>query len=154
MKTTRVADVCQQSTMGGLLLHKDLPAQEAIARFAADDTLHGIFLVDDDERLVGVISNQDLLDWARLQFDLLPSDFPLPVGKVRRLLSAERIGDLAVPDSRKMAVRLHDTLSEALQTMAEHDLEDIAVLDETGRVINDLRLSEVLTFALRSRPPE
>ncbi len=48
-----------------------------------------------------------------------------------------------------MAVRLDDTIEDALLIMARYALEDIAVLDQEGRVVNDLRLSEVLKVALR-----
>jgi hypothetical protein len=73
----------------------------------------------------------------------------LPVGKVRRLLTAQTIGDLALPDSKLMAVHLEDTVEDALLKMANYELEDIAVLDDDDRVVNDLRLSEVLKIALR-----
>ncbi len=45
-------------------------------------------------------------------------------------------------------MRVNETISDALVRMASFELEDIAVLDEEGRIVNDLRLSEVLSFAL------
>ena len=135
--------------MGALVLPSATPLDEAIRRFASDPSLHGVFLVDAKGLFCGVISNQDLLDWARLQFDLLSRDYMLPVGKVRRLLTAKTVGDLALPDSSKMATRLDDTLASALFVMSEYGLEDIAVIDEAGRIVNDLRLSEVLNYALQ-----
>lgn len=149
MKKTKIAVASSQSPMGALLLTADTPLAEAIGRFAANPTLHGIFVVDEETRLVGVINNQDLLDWARLQFDLLSRDFVLPVAKVRRLLTATTIGDLALPESDKMAVQEDDTVEAALLQMANFELEDIAVIDADGRIVNDLRLSEVLKLALR-----
>jgi CBS-domain-containing membrane protein len=138
--------------MEGLVVHQKTPLIDAIRQFAADHTLHSIFIVDHLGRLTGVINNSDLLDWARLHFDLLPSDLPLPVGKVRRLLSAETVHDLALPDSHKMAVSMSDELGEALMKMAEFELEDIPVVDDQGVLVNDLRLSEVLAFALSDEP--
>lgn len=151
MKTTPIADVCRRSPMEGLVVTRQTGLEDAIQKFAADHRLHSIFVIDDAGRLTGVVNNHDLLDWARLHFDLLPPDFPLPVGKVRRLLSAETVQDLARPDSHRVAVRLTDTLAEALIKMAEFELEDIPVIDERGRLVNDLRLSEVLAFALSVR---
>lgn len=149
MKSAQIATICDASPMGALVIPRDTPLKNAIEQFAQDPTLHGIFVTDKAGRLGGVVNNHDLLDWARLQFDLLSRDFLLPVGKVRRLLTAKTIGDLAIPDSHKMAVTLTSTLSDALRLMARHELEDVAVVDETGRIINDLRLSEVLLAALR-----
>jgi CBS-domain-containing membrane protein len=147
MKKTSVAEVSALSTMKALVLPERTPLTEAIDRFASNEGQHGIFLTGDDGRLSGVVNNEDLLDWARLQFDVMPGD-PLPVGKVRRLISATTIADLAGRNSARMSVRVNETISDALVRMASFELEDIAVLDNEGRVVNDLRLSEVLSFAL------
>ena len=147
MKNTPVAEVSAQSTMKALVLPERTPLTEAIDRFASNEGQHGIFLTGDDGRFSGVVNDEDLLDWARLQFDVMPGD-PLPVGKVRRLISATTISDLAGRNSARMSVRVNETISDALVRMASFELEDIAVLDEEGRVVNDLRLSEVLSFAL------
>ncbi|MEZ4719798.1 MAG: hypothetical protein R2851_27495 [Caldilineaceae bacterium] len=96
-----------------------------------------------------MVNNSDLLDWKRVQFNLSPGSLPLPVHRVRRLLKAQQISDLAAAESRQMSVKLTDTLAQALDTMSRYDLEDLAVTDEDGRVVNDLRLSEVLAFALK-----
>lgn len=151
MESTPIARVCQYSPMQALVVAPDQPLEEVIDELAHARSRYAIFLADADGRFVGVVSNSDLLDWARLQFDLLPGEFRLPVSKVRRLLAAEKIGDLAVPDSQQMAVRLDDTLGLALRKMSSYTLEDIAVLDSDGRIVNDLRLSEVLAFALHVR---
>jgi CBS-domain-containing membrane protein len=149
MKRTPVARVSELSTMKALILPEDTPILEAIDRFASNEGQHGIFLTQENGRLIGVVNNRDLMDWARLQFDVIPGDLPLPVGKVRRLITATCICDLAAPDSKQMSVKLSDTLADALAKMATYELDDIAVVDDKGQVVNDLRLSEVLSFALR-----
>ena len=141
MKETPINLVCQQSTMQGLIVPEDMPLEEAINQFASDPGLHGIFLVDDNQRLVG--------DWARLKFHLPPKGNPFSVGKTRRLMSAKTAKDLAMVDSHQMAVRLTDTLADALIKMEQYNLEDIAVVNNEGHIVNDLRLSEVLIFALQ-----
>ena len=151
MRKTPVSKVSQTSTMKALVLPLETPIEEAIDRFASNEGQHGIFLTGKDGCLAGVVNNADLLDWARLQFELIPGDLPLPVGKVRRLLGAKNIGDLAVPDSKQMSVHLDETLAVALERMARFNLEDIAVVDAKNRVVNDLRLSEVVSFALHVR---
>ncbi|MCB9137473.1 MAG: CBS domain-containing protein [Caldilineaceae bacterium] len=151
MRHTRVSEVSKLSTMKALLLPQETPIEEAIDRYASNAAHDGIFLLERDERLSGIVNNADLLDWARLQFDLVPGSVPLPVGKVRRLLGAQTIGDLAVPESWRMAIRLDETLAAALEKMERYNLEDIAVIDEESRIVNDLRLSEILSFALHAR---
>lgn len=148
MKQTLVSEVAALSTMKALVLVQDTPLVEAIDRYASNEGEHGIFLCDENGVLTGVVADADMLDWARLQFDVMPGD-PLPVGKVRRLMSATHISDLAGRNSERMSVTVNETLADALERMAMFELDDIAVLDETGQIVNDLRLSEVLSFALR-----
>lgn len=148
MKNTPVAVVSKISTMKALVVPQQMPIVDAVEKFASNEGQHGVFLVDADNRLSGVVNNRDLLDWARVQFDLSPGSLPLPVHRVRRLLSARQISDLAMTESRRMHVKLTDTLAQALDTMARYDLEDIAVTDGDGHIVNDLRLSEVLAFAI------
>lgn len=148
IKQTNIATVCETSPMGALVIHINRPLREAIDQFSHEHSTHSIFLIDDQDLFVGVINNRDLLDWARLQFNVYPSDYKMSVHHVRRLLMANSIGDLARPESKKMSVKLSDSIEEALQVMTEYNLEDIAVLDDHGRIANDMRLSEVLRFAL------
>ena len=149
MQNIRVEAASEQSTMKALVLADNLPLSEAIDRFASNEGQHCIFLVDKSDRLSAVVNNRELLEWARLAFDLVPGDLPLPVGKVRRLISAKFIRDLALPNSKEMTVKLDDLLVDALKKMSQYDLEDIAVIDSDGRVVNDLRLSEVLSLSLQ-----
>ena len=148
LRKTVIATVCETSPMGALVVPAEQPLREAIASFSHEHSKHSIFLTDEASRFVGVINNRDLLDWARLQFNVYPSDYKMSVHHVRRLLLAESIGDLARPESKKMAVRLTDSIDEALRVMTHFNLEDIAVLDNDDRIANDLRLSEVLRYAL------
>lgn len=148
MNKTTVDHISARSTMKALVLPEHTPLMEAIDRFASNEGQHGIFLVNNDNRLTGVVNNMDLLDWARLQFDVMPGKAPLTVGKVRRLISAKYVSDLAVPNSERKSINLNETLADALTKMANYDLEDIAVVDNDGHIVNDLRLSEVLSFAL------
>jgi CBS-domain-containing membrane protein len=148
MRTTPIEKVCEKSPMQALVIDEDVPVVDVIDQFAAAHGRYSIFIVDEQQRLTAVVSNNDLLSWAKIYFDLIPPEQPLPVGRVRRLLQARTVSDLAPPESHRMSVRLDETVATAIETMASFGLEDIAVVDGDGRVVNDLRLSEVLSFAL------
>jgi CBS domain-containing protein len=149
MKTIHVSQLAKQVPMHALVMHQDTPLDELIKNFIADHSFRGVFLVDDEKRLVGVVNRHDMLNWARFQFNLQGRNEPLRLGQLRRLVSATRARDLAAPGSAESAVRSEDTLADALDKMARHDLVDIPVVDETGHIVDDLRLSEVLAFALQ-----
>ncbi|MBU0492047.1 MAG: CBS domain-containing protein [Chloroflexi bacterium] len=153
MKTIRVSELYKQVPMHALVRSQDTPLEELLQTFAADPGLRGIFLVDSRERLAGVISHSDLLNWARVQLGLpLPGagqSFSLSrASQIRRLVLATRASDIADPDSDHAGVRPDDTLADALTEMAHHDLDVIPVVDDAGRILDDLRLSEVLAYAL------
>ena len=146
MQTIFVAEVCEQSEMQALVVDKDMSLINAVKQFATNHHLRGIFITGDAGRLVGVINKQDLLRWVGLQLDQRPAVEPLSVGQMRRLLTAQKVADLAAPGSEDVALNLQDTLAVALQKMTAFNLSDIPVVDENGRIINDLRLSEILLF--------
>lgn len=148
MQTMTVADVCGTSAMRALVVPQDTPLAVAIGHFSQDHDLRGIFLVDEQERLAGVVNKQDLLDWLRLQLAMPALAKPPSLVQMRRVVMARTVGDLARKDSVETAVTLADSLAEALQKMASHNLNDIPVVDENGRIINDLRLSEALACVL------
>lgn len=149
MKTIRVAEVCRLTPLQIMVVNGEEPLSKVVHAFAVRHDQHDVFLVDDEERLVGVISVQDLLQWARLYLGLPVPSSSLTLGQVRRLMLAHHARELARMGSQKAAVYEDDTLEEALTHMAQYNLTAIPVLDEEGRVINDLRLSEVLDIALQ-----
>lgn len=148
MQTVPVADVCAQSDMQALVVEGDMPLATAVHLFATDHNLRGIFLTSEDGRLTGVVNKQDLLHWVSLQLDMAAGGEPLTVGQMRRLVGAQRVADLATPGSAGAAVSLDETLADALRRMATYKLSDIPVVDGDGRVVNDLRLSEILAYML------
>lgn len=150
MWQTKVEDVCRTSPMRSLVIHQNTPLDVAIERFAADDELHGIFLIDDHGRLVGVINNHSLLQWARLRFRLPSGALGLSLSQVRRLVLADIMQDLVMAGSEEAVVRLNDTVGEAIAKMSLYNLLDIPVVDDQGRIVNDLRLSEILSFAVHA----
>jgi CBS-domain-containing membrane protein len=148
MQTVPVAEVCKQSTMQAMVVDRDAPLAEAVRQFASNHDLRGIFLVDEQGQLAGVINKQDLLHWVSMLVEKPISREPMSVGQIRRLVNARRMADLAAPGSENAALRLEETLAEALQKMTYFNLSDMPVVDENNQIINDLRLSEILAYVL------
>ncbi len=95
-----------------------------------------------------MVNKIDLLNWVSMQMDQLPAGEPLTKGQMRRLLGARHVSDLAAKGSTEAAVRLDETVADALYKMTSHKLADIPVVDADGRIVNDLRLSEILAYML------
>jgi Mg/Co/Ni transporter MgtE len=65
-------------------------------------------------------------------------------------MRASSTEEVARPDSAEAAVRLDDPLSEALRKMLVLDLICLPVVDEAGKIIGDLKFTEILYQALYS----
>jgi CBS-domain-containing membrane protein len=133
------------------------PAEDfanVVRRFAEQPNLCGIFLADEDCHLLGVITRRDLLDWARVQlgasFYTEKEHWLQEDVRLFELMRASSAEDVARPDSAKAAVRLRDPLSEALRKMLVLDLICLPVVDDTGKIIGDLKFTEILYQALHT----
>ena len=149
MWQTKVEEAMKYTTMRALILHKETPLDVAIEKFVTGDETRAIFLVDGSGRLVGVINNHSLLQWARLRFGESAGVKNLSLSHVRRMVMADVIADLALPGSEDATVSVDDTLAEAVDKMSQYNLLDIPVIDRDGRIVDDLRLSEILSFAMK-----
>lgn len=146
-----VQDVFRIDQSPSLILRPDDSFAQAIERFARLPDLRGIFVVDAGDHLLGVITRADLLDWARVRLDMA---LQTPLGdadKTLRLVSligASTAGQVMHPDSQKAGIMPGDSLAQALRQMIELNLIVLPVVDEEGRLLGDLKLSELLTVVL------
>ena len=148
MKTVSIATLSKISDMQALIVKEDMSLSEAVKQFADNHDLRGIFLVDENDQLSGVINKRDLLNWVKIQLSIPSASQSMSIGEMRRLVNARQIADLAAIGSKNAAVRLDETLADALEKMTSYDFADIPVIDANGRVVNDLRLSEILAYML------
>ncbi len=149
-----IGDVYTMDRRPSLLVGPDERFTAVVRRFAERPEMRGIFVVGEKDRLIGVITRRDLLDWARVQLGeatysteeaWLAEDVRLTA-----LMRAITAGEVMRPGSEAAAVRPSDTLAEALRRMIAHDLICLPVVDEQGRVLGDLKLTEVLACALEA----
>jgi len=155
LQNATVADVYSMDRRPSLLVQPEEDFTTVVRRFAERPEIRGIFVVDTQGRLLGVITRRDLLDWARVQIggaSLSTQDGWLAEDvRLASLMRAVTAGEVLRPNSERAAVRPQDTLAEALQRMIALDLICLPVIDAQGRVQGDLKLTEVLAYALRER---
>ena len=129
---------------------EDSPLEEIIAGFAHAPEVPGVFLVDSHQRFVGLITDVNLMKWVQVKlFGGGKSRTASSAWEIFRLVSATKAGDLVREGGRSLGVRESDTLQDALEQMIEHGTSIIPVLDDEGRVLGDLRLSEVILKVLQ-----
>lgn len=150
MKTIKVSEVFDPTTSQAAIISESESLENVIISFVRDPRARGIFLVDAEERFAGVITRSDLLKWAYLRFGRQPGSGRVNISRrdIYRFVYSTLAKDVAHGSWRTLGVRLSDDLETALNQMFEHDEIDIPVLDEDGKILGDLKVSEVLLKAL------
>ncbi|MHA1364261.1 MAG: CBS domain-containing protein [Candidatus Freyarchaeota archaeon] len=147
MISLRVKDVYHPQTYS-LLVEKDTPIEDIIKSFAEEPLLRGIFVVDEKKRLVGVITQNDLISWAKLRTGVLPAKDADDLSEAMRLSLSKTAGGLVRKETRDAAVTLTDSVNDALDKMLTLELVGIPVVDKRGRIIGDLQIFEILKVIL------
>jgi CBS domain-containing protein len=125
-----------------------------VARLLAEHRISGLPVTDEDEKVIGVISETDLM--AR------QAEAPDPYGETRRFRlaaltrSARRRASKArartagqLMTEPPVTVHADDTIAEAARTMAQHRVERLPVLDEEERLVGIVTRRDLLQVFLR-----
>jgi len=125
-----------------------------VARLLGDHRISGLPVVDEDDKVIGVISETDLMVRQAETPD------PFEPRKHRRLAGLTREGRrLAVQARARTAghlmteppvtVHADNTIVEAARTMAQHHIERLPVLDEAQRLVGIVTRRDLLQVFLR-----
>lgn len=147
MKTIRVEEVYRLHGTASASLPEDVPLKEVIARFAHEPGLRAVFLIDAEQRFAGVVTRIAIMKWAHFQlFGRWRTE--ISASATSQVVDSARAEHLARGDWRSLGVKESDTLETAFNQMMNFGEDVIPVLDSEGRIIGDLRLSEVLLKAV------
>ncbi|WNO70275.1 CBS domain-containing protein [Streptomyces sp. AM8-1-1] len=145
-------------TKVGTVMVSDVITAEAdtgfkeVARLLGDNRISGLPVVDDDEKVLGVISETDLM---LRQAAAVPGE---PEHRRRRIMTraarthddkerAETAGALmSIP---AVTVHADETIAAAARTMAQRHLERLPVIDEEERLVGIVTRREILQVFLR-----
>lgn len=138
----RVADVMTREVVSA---HPDTPVGEIVRMLLARD-FRSLPVVDDERRLLGIITNGDLVERAGLtaRVELLgvlegPAlEQQLAASGVRARTAAD------VMTREPIRVSADERLDHAAHVMAEHRLKRLPVVDEAGRLVGMLSRVDVL----------
>ena len=147
VKTVRVEDVYRLHGTASAVVQEDVLLEDLIIKFAQEPNLCGVFLIDAQQRFAGMIARADLLKWSTVV--LLGGKVSIASsGEAYRIMLATKARDLRREDWPFLGVKKTDTLQTALNQMIDSGEDIIPVLDSEGRILGDLRLSEVLLKAI------
>ena len=141
--------------MHSITVRSDDPIDQVVANFAKDPGLRGIFVVDKQNRFVGVITRFELLQWTK--YKLVPEiqeelDWKI-ISDIKKYVYSTKAVEIINKGSSKAFLRMDDQIAKALHLMADYSLIDLPILDEKGKIIGDLKLSDLLNRILKTSSP-
>ena len=149
MNKLPVAVISENSPQRTLCVPPDLALESVLEQLLADKRHKSVFLVDDEKKFVGIINMKEVLIWGWLHLGLLNVPFPLSERKLRRLARSHHAADLQIPNSQQMRISLQTTVEDALDNLLVSSEDVVAVVDENGRMINDLHIDDLLAYAMK-----
>ncbi|MCX4585724.1 CBS domain-containing protein [Streptomyces sp. NBC_01481] len=128
----------------------DTPFEE-IARLLSQHRISGIPVVDDEQKVIGVISTTDLMVHrsgkedtpGRLNWPSLTSGARVRESKAQ----ARNAGQLMTHPA--VTVHAHQSIAAAARIMAEHRIERLPVVDEEDRLVGIVTRRDLLQVFLR-----
>lgn len=132
-------------------IQPDTPLATAVA-LLLDKVYRALPVIDDERRVVGIITAGDLLKHMRLpaittQTKLAREEV---IGALQRMRAADqRVADVMTPDP--VTIQPQNTVSQAVQIMVERDVKRLPVVDEAGRLLG--MVSRVNVLRALAEPP-
>ena len=158
MKPILVEEVYHLSDPASISVPEWTSLKEVATRLAREPELRAVFLLDSHQRFAGTIRRTDLLKWLYFQLFGKLGEEKGSTGEILRLAFATKAKDLARGDWSYFGVKPSDTIQTALDRMIAYGDAIIPVLDNEGKVLGDLRVTEILMKALEfgetDQPPD
>lgn len=150
MKTIRVGEVYRIHGTATDTVREDTPLEKIIERFAREPDLRGVFVVNSRGQFSGVVTRSDLIRWTHYSLFGGKSRQDISISEFYRVVNAVKVKDLMNPGMQALAVKETDSLQTALDIMLDHEEDLLPVVDDDYRVLGDLRISEVLLYAIEA----
>jgi CBS domain-containing protein len=148
METIQVKEIHQLHGKASMSVPEDTALDYVVALFGHERHLQGVFMVDSNDKFVGMVSRFDLLRWAQLKLFGGKKIKKISVNEILGLVKATKAKDLEIDSSGAFSLKEDDTLQTALDLMVGYEEDIIPVLDSEGKIIGDVSLSELLSKAL------
>ncbi|MBN1813876.1 MAG: DUF190 domain-containing protein, partial [Anaerolineae bacterium] len=129
----------------------DTPVTEAVELLLGQD-YRALPVVDENRRIVGILTDGDILHKA----GLLPisAQQALTASELHRHLAMMRRANVTVGHlmtAPPITVQATTTIAQAVQTMVEHDVKRLPVVDKKGRLVG--MVSRLDMFRVMAQPP-
>ena len=148
-RDTPVEVVAETLNLQPTIVSPDTPLNEVAQAMLTHPRVHLICVVNDQQRLVGVVDLHTLAD--HLFFHIMPEEFLSEVTDLEHAMKfAERSGMRTAADAMHdpVWVKRGETVKDAFKRMHEHDLPGLPVVDDRYHVTGYINLLELMAICL------
>jgi CBS domain-containing protein len=134
------------------LIHSDAPLDEVARAMLAHPRTHVVCVVDDHERLVGLIDLGALAE--DLFFHIMPEEFLSEITDLEHAMHfAEMSGMRTAADAmhEPVWVKKEDTVKDAFERMHENQLQGLPIVDDRYHVTGYINLLELTAVGLEQK---
>ncbi|MGQ9723090.1 MAG: CBS domain-containing protein [Candidatus Jordarchaeum sp.] len=135
------------------IVDKGTPIEDIIKIFVETPKLRGMFVVDENNKLLGVIPLSDLISWAKLMTGVLPVKDIHDLSEAIRVSLSKTAGGLVRKETKDAAVELDDSVTDALDKMIKLELTGVPVVDKRGKIVGGLQILDILKVILEKEKP-
>ncbi len=136
-----ISEVIDQSKTREIpIVHRDTVPEEVIEAFSRASHSRLVYVIDDREKLLGVISLGGL---ARHLLFFHGKD-GVDNLHLTSMAMAENAGDLV--DGPPLSVHLDDEVDEVMEMMMTDKIKEVPVIDEQERIVADITLVDLLKY--------
>jgi len=153
MDKTLVKEIMRPSSRT-LTAKEDDAIEAAVRHFVHQPDVRTIFVIDEHQKLKGLVKLHYILNWVKLKLGLDISNRSnmrvagaFQAFEIMRLCQSQTIGDIL---SQAATVKPTDTLEQALHVMVHEQLEEVPVVDETEKLVGEVRLTQLLSRMLET----
>ena len=126
--------------------------EAAIKQFVKQPDVHTVFIVDEHNKLKGLVKLHYILNWVRLKLGIDVVDHAnmrvagaFQAFEIMKLCQSQTIGDIISP---AVSVNGDNTLEQALHLMVQEQLLELPVVDDAGKLIGEIKLTQLLAQLL------
>jgi CBS domain-containing protein len=133
-------------------IHSDAPLDEVARAMLTHPRTHVVCVVDDHERLVGLLDLQALAD--DLFFHIIPEEFLSEVTDLEQAMHfAEMSGVRSAADAMRepVWVKEGETVKDAFERMHKHQLQGLPIVDDLYHVTGYINLLELTAVSLEQK---
>ncbi len=152
-RLTSVEEVLDILDLEPTIVRSDSPLDEVAAAMLAQPRTHIACVVNEDERLIGIIGLRSLAD--DLFFHIMPEEFMSDVHDLESVLEfANKTRMRTAADAMRppMWVKREELVKDAFERMHDQKLSGLPVVDDRYRVVGYINLIELMAACMKKGP--